>query len=271
MTARSNISGATLLEVVVASLLLILVVVGFSTVFSYIFRGSKKLADQVESIALTHLLYESINCDTTFTDNAIDLKVPGGRCNSTSLANGQMAPFLRLRSKTWNNSSSWLTGPLETDGSTRLGKWWLRVACSDSEQSLVIRAVRKGSDGNLYRDPVSEVVDDWESSKALVASGDFSTNQLPLCSEIRSRKSQSGEFTVTVAGFQNISLNLSFNPGAAICGAVLTGYDGNSQWHCECKNSEIQYDNYKITFRGHRTDDPNAADCRYNYLIVGTQ
>jgi hypothetical protein len=163
-----RMAGASLLEAMVAIVIAGVAIVAIFGVLARGMKAEKSVANADEIAIIRDVLATSIDCAATFADATIDPTSPGSNCR----------PFLALRRKTPDQTNPhYLTGPtLLPDGSGTIGGWRLRASCSQSEQSLVIRATRLNADGTPQLDPLTGAPYDWNSPKALLFGG-----TTPIC------------------------------------------------------------------------------------------
>lgn len=134
----SNRSGFTLIGALALALVAGLVTLGLTTFLVQQKRAQRRTEMLTETHMLRSTLADLIDCDATFTEAGIDRNSPGANCNSTT--QNQVAPFFRLRRKTYDGSVQYVTGELDaTTKAARVNDYWVRASCSDKEKTLVVR------------------------------------------------------------------------------------------------------------------------------------
>jgi len=168
MHRSGNKIGMSLVAVLVALALVATLMMSLIQLLKTGFVGQRTIASRTDLAMVRQTIHAYIDCEGTFASEGIDPKNPGDNCQSTSAIDSQQGPFLRLRRFNLNNSVQWLTEELRNDEYARLASWFIRVSCSESEQTLVIRAAQLVG-GEL----------DWYSPQSLL----FGTGarSLPLC------------------------------------------------------------------------------------------
>lgn len=97
-------------------------------------------ADRSQAAFLRRIIRSQVDCFETFNQAGIDPKAPGTTCTATTENVSIASPTLRLVRITANGTIKHLMGSLDPGGDGRVGKnALLRVGCSESERSLIVR------------------------------------------------------------------------------------------------------------------------------------
>lgn len=165
-------AGFSLVNVLVGVGLLGILAAASAAIFGNMFSVNRKLELRGDIEIIRRTLFDAIDCDAT---------IAAAACNSTSAPGGEQAPFLRLqRRSAVAGQPLFLTGPLEADGSARIGEWNVRASCSAAERTLVVRAARPLANGAFARDPMDRLtLLDWRHRRSLLFGSGVGV--LPLC------------------------------------------------------------------------------------------
>ncbi|MBY0369371.1 hypothetical protein K2X33_01710 [bacterium] len=169
-------SGFGLIGALVSGVIVSIVMMGLVALLRTSFNASSHVSLREELDSLKSLIGDGIDCDATFASGSIDPAAPGSGCTSTS--NNQTGPFLTLMRRSRTGAVP-LTAALDASGLGAIGKYKLRTTCSQSEQSLIIRAAVVDADGNFPPDPFTKQPLDWNSPRGLLYGGN--TLALPIC------------------------------------------------------------------------------------------
>ena len=179
-SSKFDVEGFGLIQVIVAAAILAVVSVGFMQLMGTSSRSSRKIASAVGMEIARQSIAAYIDCESTFQAGASDAKcydpvtVTALTCPLTSLASNFTGPSFRLARRTANGGTMWLTDPLAADGTTRFGDTVLKVGCSMTDQSLIVKIAPYEAGKSL----------DWANAKILFGSGPGLT---PLCFGLPSR------------------------------------------------------------------------------------
>lgn len=178
-----NEKGQGLLQVLIAGGLLSLISLGVMRVMATAMKGRAQIKSLTSQDMLRTSLLSGIDCAGTMASAGVDPASPGSSCTSTSAQGGQTGPYLRLRRRSPSGSVVYFGTPLDADGATTVGGKRIRVSCSESEQTLVVRAI-------------DTTETDWDRGNALIVG--TGPNALPACfSAPTSAPSFSGTADVT--------------------------------------------------------------------------
>lgn len=155
-------SGMSLLMMMIIGVIGAIIMVGMIRMSATLFKSNRHAEVQADEIALRASLFELIDCDQTWTANAIN---PAVDC----LPATTVKPLL-LKNRSGGN----ITAPLRPvsgafdyeadnfDGGGELGNWSLRAYCDQTNQTIVVRAAKPGAGGGFFKDPLSQKQMDWK-------------------------------------------------------------------------------------------------------------
>jgi hypothetical protein len=175
-------AGATLVEVLVASLFVGGMVVGALQVFTDVNRVFQQARITNDWMNIRESIAADINCIETFANAGIDPSVKGTpSCPSTSKSGKQAEPYFGIY---LGQSSPQLLGNYNAaTKSWAVGGWSLRASCSTAEGTIVVRAARIDAAGGFLKSPVSGETYNWDSPKTGLLFGDYDSNGVALCAK----------------------------------------------------------------------------------------
>lgn len=177
----SKNDGFSLMAAIIAIALTGLLAAWLSTLLSNSFKSAKSVEMRSDLNILRQTILASIDCEKTLQDAGIDPNnFNDPSCNSSSAPGGETGPFLRLRRKSPGAAVDYLTNPLGADQSAKMGDWNIRVSCSKTEHSLVVRVSRPdpAAADTFFSDPMTNKPADWHSPKGLLFAG---AGGIPIC------------------------------------------------------------------------------------------
>lgn len=279
-------SGVSLVGVLVGVAILGITAVASSNLNVFNMRANRRFELRGELETTRRLIYENLDCTTTFSKAGIDPTNPNGKCPSTSTSSAtQKGPWITLYRHTADGSTRAFSVPDPSTGIATLGNWSMRVSCSETEQSLVIRVARPvGND--FAKDPLTGKLMDWDNPGALIAGG--VPPVMPLCFNALSPISKlfKGQIDLLPADFKNIgdpvqtqtrTIDVSpYTPVDGFCASTAWGWYpasslsfGKNCW-CLAKPGSIVLNAHSVTFTlfANKWPDSATADgCSFNYLI----
>lgn len=188
--------GFSIVEILVAMVVVsIVVAVGYQFYDNKAKEGSS-LQAKMDLESLRYEIAARIDCDETFKEAGIDPDNREAMCPSRSTA--IKPPYLRLMV----GEGRPLGGELSpTKGMQKVGPWHIQVVCSESEQTLIVRAAKivyRNGVGYYARNPLTKKSEKLERN---ILFGGHSTG-IPLCFSERDKVS---EIRIAEAILTNVS------------------------------------------------------------------
>jgi hypothetical protein len=152
-----NARGSALI-VLLGLILLLTLGAGFHLIqVEQALKGRRRFVELEERKRALQYIFLSIDCPATFASAGIN-PLNAAQCPSASTDGDEKPPYLRLRRRSLATTQPyWLSGDLNPDGTTRIGDWLVRISCSTTEKTLVVKSIdrlgkeRLGSVGqNLF-------------------------------------------------------------------------------------------------------------------------
>ncbi len=167
---NNNQQGSSLMSAVIAVSLSVIAINALFRTTNISMQSMSFIENRADRESIRHLIMNGLDCNATFTSQAVNTAID---CGTSSALSGQTGgKFLRLRRATVGGGTHHITGPLETSGNFanagRIGNWYVRATCSESEQSLVIRTALSDGAGGFAKDKLTGQVLDWNHPKALL-------------------------------------------------------------------------------------------------------
>lgn len=170
---KSRAAGMSLVSVLMAVGIMGIVALGLSRLVTNSQDGIRSVELRGDLETIRQLLMAQVDCTSTFAENKITDK------NQKSQCPGPGGKGLMLYRSTSSGARPFTKGKLEADGSFQLGSWWIKATCDAEAETLVIRAARKKKDGTFARDPLTNEVMNWNSSRGVLFGTDG--EGLPIC------------------------------------------------------------------------------------------